>query len=257
MMAIAGLALATRAVAEEAPVLHFTASWAGLPAAEIDVALTGDAVHYRDKIDISSAGLPRLFTNFHGDASSEGALTETGSAAPVRYDALYSLRRRHDKRIALRVVEQDGAQLTVRAPEDTSTKPPLAEPYRRNVLDPIAALAAIRQYLATHPHQPGQGFTLPVFDGARRFDVVARIVAPEGPPETGPEIQMILSLRPIAGFKGESSEDGDPDNGPRDVELHFTDDARLLPLYLRVRIAHLPLVVRFEKLCPALKACTE
>ena len=254
-MAIAGLTLATRAIAEEAPVLHFTASWAGMPAAEIDVALTGDATHYRDEIDISSQGLPGLFTNFHGDASSEGTLTEAGGATPARYDALYTLRRRRDKRIALRVVDQDGARLTVRAPEDTSSKPPLAEPYRRNVLDPIAALAAMRQYLATHPHQPGQGFTLPVFDGARRYDIVGRIVAPEDPPETGPEIQMILSLRPIAGFKGETSEDGDPDNAPRDVEVHFSDDARLLPLYLRVHIAYLPLVVRFEKLCPALKAC--
>jgi hypothetical protein len=242
---------------EKPPVLHYSASWAGLPAAQIDLALDGNGGHYREEIDIHTEGLPRWFTNFSGDASSEGELVADGSALPARYDALYTLRRRHGKRIALRVVEQDGARLTLRAPEDTSSKPPLAEPFRRNVLDPLSALAAIRHYLETHPHQPGGRFTIPVFDGARRFDVIGQIVPPDADPETGPVVQLLLSLHPIAGFKGETSEDGDPDNAPRDVDLRLTDDARLLPLYLRVHIAYLPLVVRFERLCPALGACPD
>lgn len=242
---------------EAGPVLHYSADWAGLPAAQIDVALSGEGTHYRDEIDIHTEGLPRWFTNFSGDAWSEGELAANGSAVPQRYDALYTLRRRHDKRIALRVVEQDGSRLTVRGPEDSSSKPPLDEKYRRDVLDPISALAAIRHYLETHPHTVGGQFTIPVFDGARRFDVLGRIVPGEADPADGPVVQLVLSLRPIAGFKGETSEDGDPDNAPRDVELRLTDDARLLPLYMRVHIAFLPLVVRFEKLCPALKACTD
>jgi hypothetical protein len=256
----AGLLLAAplgAGAAETAPVLHYSASWAGLAAAQIDVSLSGDATRYHDEIVIHSEGLPRWFTNFSGDAWSEGALTADGGAAPARYDALYTLRKRHDKHIALRVIDQDGARLTVRAPEDTSSKPPLPEVYRRNVLDPIAALAAIRHYLETHPRQPGGEFTIPVFDDARRFDVVGRIVPSDNDPKAPPIVTLILSLRPIAGFKGETSEDGDPDNAPRDVEVQFTDDARLLPLYLRVHIAFLPLVVRYEKPCPAIGACMD
>jgi Protein of unknown function (DUF3108) len=242
---------------EAPPVLHYSASWAGLPAAQIDLALDLKGGHYRNEIDIHTEGLPRWFTNFSGDASSEGELAADGGAVPQRYDALYTLRRRHGKRVALRVAEQGGTRLTVRGPEDTSTKPPLAEAYRRDVLDPLSALAAIRHYLETHPHTAGGQFTLPVFDGARRFDVIGQIVPPEADAETVPFLELTLSLRPIAGFKGETSEDGDPDNAPRDVELHLTDDTQLLPLYLRVHIAYMPLVVRFERRCPALRACPD
>lgn len=243
--------------AETEPVLHFSASWAGLPAAQIDLAITGDANHYRDEIDVHSEGLPRWFTNFSGDATGEGELTADGGVLPTRYDALYTLRKRHDKRIALRVIEQGGDRIIERAPEDTSTKPPLDEQYRKNVLDPLSAFAAIRHWLETHPHQPGETFTIPVYDGARRFDVLGRIVPPEKDPEHGPIVQMVLSLHPIAGFKGESNEGNDPDTAPRDVDLRVTDDARLLPLYLRVRVAYLPMVVRFERTCPALRACKD
>jgi hypothetical protein len=72
-----------------------------------------------------------------------------------------------------------------------------------------------------------------------------------------PVVQLLLSLRPIAGFKGETSEDGDPDTAPRDVDLRLSDDGRLLPLYLRVHIAYLPLVVRFDRPCPAIGACKD
>lgn len=243
--------------AEVPPVLHYTASWAGLPAAQIDLALGPDGKHYRPEIDIRSEGLPRWFTNFSGSASSEGDLAADGTTLPSRYDALYTLRRNRDKRIALRVVDREGGRLTLRAPEDTSKKPPLDEPFRRNVLDPMSALAAIRHFLGTHAHEPGTSFTLPVFDGARRFDVVAQVVPPDPDPKGGPVVQMVLSLRPIAGFKGETSEDGDPDTAPRDVDLRLSDDDRLLPLYLRVHIAYLPLVVRFERPCPAFGACKD
>jgi hypothetical protein len=245
------------AIIAAGPVLHYAAEWAGLPAAQIDVALSGAGTHYRDEIDIHTEGLPRWFTHFSGDASSEGELAADGGTLPQRYDALYNLRKRHDKRAALRVVEQDGTRLTIRAPEDTSTKPILDEKYRRDVLDPISALEAIRHYLETHPHTVGGAFTVPVFDGARRFDVVGRIVPPEAEPEDGPVVQLLLSLRPIAGFKGETSEDGDPDSAPRDVDLRLTDDAKLLPLYMRVHIAFLPLVVRYERSCPKIGACQD
>jgi Protein of unknown function (DUF3108) len=237
------------------PVLHYTASWAGLPAARIDLALGPGGSHYRPEIEIQSEGLPHWFINFSGDATSEGDLAADGATLPLRYDALYTLRRNRDKHIALRVVDQAAGRLTLRAPEDSSRKPPLDETYRRNVLDPLSALTAIRHYLATHSREPGTGFTLPVFDGARRFDVIARIMPTDGDPKAAPTIKLLLSLRPIAGFKGESSEDGDPDTAPRDVELRFSDDGRLWPLYLRVHIAYLPLVVRFDRPCPALGAC--
>ena len=65
-----------------------------------------------------------------------------------------------------------------------------------------------------------------------------------------------LTLRAIAGFKGETSEDGDPDDAPRKVELSV-DEARMVPLSITVPVFSLPLVVQFQRLCAAPDPCTE
>ena len=66
-----------------------------------------------------------------------------------------------------------------------------------------------------------------------------------------------LMLRPIAGFKGETSEDGDPDDAPRKVELAVTDDTRMVPLSITVPVFFMPLVVQFQRLCTASDPCGE
>jgi hypothetical protein len=63
-------------------------------------------------------------------------------------------------------------------------------------------------------------------------------------------------LRPLAGFKGQSSDDGDPDDAPRPALLTLTDDARLLPLSLTLQVFYLPLVVRLDEVCPGSKSCS-
>ena len=231
----------------------YHASWAALPAADIELSLDDEPAQYRDQIDIKTEGLPRWFTNFAGNAVSEGGLSADGAAAPHRYDALYSLRKRKHNHISMLVVARDGGTVTERGPEDTSRKPPLDETYRRDVIDPLTALTAIRQSLRIKPRTVGTDFSIPIYDGARRFDVLWHILPAEK--ADGGILYLELWLHPIAGFKGETSEDGDPDSAPRKVELQLTDDDRLLPLYLRVSMAFLPLVVSFDHLCRAPGDC--
>jgi uncharacterized protein DUF3108 len=223
----------------------YRATWAGLPAARIRLVLDDGANRYRDRIEIRTEGLPRLVTHFRGTASSEGRLGE-----PSRYDALYDLRKRHNSHISMRFVAHDGALVAERGPGDTSRKPPLAEIFRRNIVDPVAALERIRA--ALRENRRGE-FVVPVYDGARRFDVVGRILAARGK-EDGVR-NVALTLRPIAGFKGESSDDGDPDDAPRPVALSLSNDKRLVPLSITVPVWYLPLVIRLERLCPAGAAC--
>ncbi len=230
----------------------YRASWAGLPAAELRLGFGHGSAEYRDEIRIESKGLARWFTKFRGGAVAEGRFADDGTAAPARYDALYDLRKRHDSRISMRFVGARGAVVAERTPADTSRKPPLAETYRRNVTDPLSALASIRQTLKVKPPRPGGQFVVPVYDGARRFDVAVAVVAVGGDENV---IRLKLSLRPIAGFKGGSSEDGDPDDAPRPVDVTLSDDADLLPLSMRVSIAYLPLVVRFQHRCQTFATC--
>jgi hypothetical protein len=230
----------------------YRATWAGVPAADVRLDLGGTGSEYRDQIRIETLGLPRWLTKFRTEVVGEGHLAEDGTAAPVSYDARYDLRKRHDQRASLRFVERDGAVIAERAPEDTSHKPPLAEIHRRDVVDPIAALAFIRQELRVKPPKPGDEFAIRVFDDARRFDVGVRVVSVGGEEDT---IRLRLTLKPIAGFKGETSEDGDPDSAPRPADLTLSNDARLLPLSLRVSIAFLPVALRLDHVCASFATC--
>jgi len=234
-------------------VAAYHASWAALPAADIELSLDDATGEYRDRLAIRTKGVPRWFTHFAGNVTSEGALSAASVAVPRRYDALYDLRKRRNSHISMQVVARDGGTLIERGPEDTSRKPPLDEVYRRNVIDPLTALTYLRQSLRTKPRTTGTDFSMPIYDGARRFDVRWHILPPEKPGDG--VLRLELWLHPIAGFKGESSDDGDPDDSPRKVELLLTDDDRLLPLYLRVSVALLPLIVRFDHLCPDLDKC--
>ena len=220
----------------------YRAYWAGLPAGEVRLSLREDASGYRDEIAIRTGGLPHLVTRFRGTATSEGRLA-AATPMPARYDALYDLRKRRDKRLSLRFTTRAGALVADRGPGDSSDKPPLAPRFRTNVLDPLSALSALRDQL----RQGNRGsFSVPVYDGARRFDVRVRVLRQQKPDG---KLHLELTLAPIAGFKGETSSDGDPDDAPRPVALTMSDDQRLMPLVMKVSLYYLPLVVELRRWC--------
>jgi hypothetical protein len=135
-----------------------------------------------------------------------------------------------------------------RGPGDTSRKPELKEQFRRNVIDPLSVVTLIRAAVRrgeTH-------VTIPVYDGARRFDTEVRVL-PRNPRDPG--IHLALMLRAIAGFKGESSEDSDPDDAARPVSLTLSDDGKLTPLSMTVNIWFLPLTATLRRLCAPGGAC--
>jgi len=248
---LAALALPGGSAGAEQVAAAYRATWAGLPAGEIRLSLGQSGGDYRNQIEIVTAGLPRLLTKFRALAVDMGHMAVDGAVTPSEYDARYDLRKRHDSRVNLKYVEHDGAVIAERGAADTSGKPPLAESFRRDALDPLLALAVVRRELEAHRDVQRQ-FVVPIFDGARRFDVVANVMASRPQDHL---IRLRLSLRPIAGFKGESSEDGDPDSAPRPVDAAFSDDAALLLVSLRVSIAYLPLEIRLVRRCDSFEAC--
>jgi hypothetical protein len=230
----------------------YDAFWAGLPVARIRLEFDGGGTRYRDGIAISTLGLLRLVTRFHGAAMAEGGLPPGRQAEPENYDAIYTLRKRQDSHISMRFVAKAGSIVADRGPGDTSRKPPLAEAYRRDAVDPLTAFERIREALRAALHAGRGSFTVPVYDGARRFDLRGQVLPKLGDDDS---LQVALTLRPIAGFKGESSDDGDPDDAPRPARLTVSNDARLLPLSVEVPVWTLPLVVRLDHLCSTRLPC--
>jgi hypothetical protein len=145
-------------------------------------------------------------------------------------------------------VARGGAVIAERLPGDTSRKPVLAEQFRRNVIDPISAIIAVEGAV----RRGETAFTVPVYDGARRFDTVGYLL-PRDPSEPG--IHLALTLKAIAGFKGESSDDPDPDDAPRPVKLVLSDDTQLTPLLLSFPIYYVPLEVTLVRVCAGEASC--
>lgn len=236
----------------------YNAYWAGLPAAQIRLTLHDGAGAYEDAIEIRSQGLPRLVTHFRGTANAAGQLVPGHPAEPTHFQALYDLRKRRNSRISMRYITRDSVRLAERDALDTSRKPPLAEIFRRDAVDPMTAVERLRQAIAAVSDPGGAAnrrFSIPVYDGVRRFDVVGEILPKRE--QTEGLLRVALNLHPIAGFKGESSDDGDPDDAPRPVALTLTDDSRLLPLSLTVRVFFLPLLVQLDHLCTQSAPCPE
>jgi len=229
----------------------YVVRWAGLPAAGIRLSVDDGEPAYRVQIGMESQGLPRWITHFRAEVSGDGAVRPEG-ADPAHYDARYDLHKRQNSHIVLNYGSDETGRIAERAEGDTSRKPQLAAIYRHNVVDPLAALVSIRQALRKGPHQPGQQFTVPVYDGARRFDVAATVVA-QNPPDG--LIHVHLTLHPIAGFKGETSEDGDPDSAPRPVDVTFRDDTSLRPISLSAPLAFFTMSVTLDHVCAQYQDC--
>jgi hypothetical protein len=229
----------------------YVVRWAGLPAAGIWMSLDDTQPVYRVQIGMESQGLPRWITHFRAEVSGDGAVGQQ-AAEPTHYEARYDLHKRKDSHIILRYGPDETGRIAERAEGDTSRKPQLAAIYRHNVVDPLAALVSIRQALRAGSHQPGQQFLVPVYDGARRFDVTATVTA-QNPPDG--LIHVHLTLHPIAGFKGETSEDGDPDSAPRPVDVTFKDDASLRPVSLSAPLAFFTMSVTLDHVCAEYQDC--
>jgi len=227
----------------------YQATWAGLPAAQIRLGLHDGASGYHDDIAIGSDGLPWLVTHFRGVAVSEGRVLAGGTPSPAQYSSNYDLRRRKNRELRMDFVARDGAVFADRGAGDTSRKPELAAQFRRNVIDPLSVVTLIRAAV----RRGETAFTIPVYDGARRFNAEVRVL-PRDPKDPG--IHLALTLRAIAGFKGESSDDGDPDDAPRPVSLTFSDDGRLVPLSMSVKIWFLPLEATLERVCADNDPCS-
>jgi hypothetical protein len=252
MLRLVGLSLGLASVAPPAGAVDGTALyqayWGGLPAGEIRLQLHDGAAAYRDEIEIRTEGLPALLTRFSATATGEGRLA-AALPTPLRYDVHYALRKRRNKRLVLEFEARGNGVIADRGPGDTSDKPPLPARFRTNVFDPLSALTAIRDEL----RRGNRGsFSVPVYDGARRFDVVARVL----PPQPGDkDLHLRLTLAPVAGFKGETSDDGDPDDAPRPATLTMRDDPQLMPLSFRVSLAYLPLVIELRRWCASPSDC--
>ena len=143
-IALLGATTTGREAAAEDITAVYSAFWAGLPAGQIRVKLRDSGSGYSDEIEISTQGLPGLFTRFRATALAEGRRVADRPAEPSHYLAVYDLWKRRDSRVSMQFVDHTGTMIAERGPDDTSRKPRLAEAFRKNAVDPLSAIERIR-----------------------------------------------------------------------------------------------------------------
>lgn len=145
---------------------------AGIPIGKADIgaSISGD----RYKVDVSArmTGLVGAVTQGSGEATATGAI---GQRAPT--SAGYALRARSSD--GARTIRVAMAQGNVRAAEmnppldERPDRVPVTAAHKRGVLDPVSALIMPAPQGAHGALDPsGCNRTLPIFDGATRFDVI-------------------------------------------------------------------------------------
>lgn len=154
--------------------------WGGLKAAEIRWNDSRESGSYRTRFELRTVGTARWFTGFDLEAGGTGTIGADG-LDPRSYDQRATWRK--GERTLAVAFGEDGAARIVQdelrlVPGATPPPGPEPEPptpaMLENVLDPASAILAVgRAVLAGET-----GFTVPVFDGQRRYDVAARVLGP-------------------------------------------------------------------------------
>jgi hypothetical protein len=229
--------------------LRYSATWGGGAAADIRLHLDERDGQFHNRIDLETVGLARLLSGFRVRATSSGQ-TDIDDIAPLAFDAVYDSHRKRAKRINLQFMQVADGSVAEEGPENTSKDPVIAAEFRRDVLDPLSCITAVRRLIRDGGVAPGKAFTLAVYDGKRRFDVEGRVNAIErvrwgkGNVEA---LSLRLLLRPVAGFDGESEDGYKPDANIREVHVSVTNDKRAIPLRLSVPIAYVPAIVVLDR----------
>jgi hypothetical protein len=172
-LAALSLALALPALAP-ARAASFSADYgiylAGLPIGEADVASTIEGERYRLDVNARLTGLVGLFVNGRGAATSTGAVSN-GRVVPASF-AVTSRNSSESRTVRMGLQSGNVAGVEIVPPiEAHEDRVPVADAHRRGIVDPVSAL--IMPMTAREALDPAQcARTIPIFDGASRFNVV-------------------------------------------------------------------------------------
>jgi len=183
--------------------LAYTIYFGGLHVVDLSVDLDLAATTYDVKTQVRTVGLLHWLTEWQLDATTEGAIIEGTRLLPARHRVRTEFRGR-PRTVAIDFSGGDVADIRiVPLPRDEDRREEVPRAAMRGALDPTSALLAVTRRLAA-----GEGCTarIPVFDGRRRFDIVAVEHGPEELPATdyslfsGSALRCDFTIEPIAGY---------------------------------------------------------
>jgi hypothetical protein len=204
-----------------------------------DLATTFEGSSYKMQLGAKLTGLAGMLTGGKGAATASGMVA---NAQPLPSAFAITSRSGSDERtVRMGLAGGSVAALDISPPLDEKPdRVPLTEAHKRGVIDPVSALLmpAVAGGDLTSPANCNR--TIPVFDGAARFDVVltyAETRTVDKPGYKGPVLVCNARYIPIAGHRSQRpSTKFMEDNRDISVWLAPVERARLLvPLRISVR----------------------
>ena len=239
--ALLAVALPGLAATAEAQTLRvdYGISLAGLPLGSADLATSLEGPRYRMQVGAKLTGLAGMLTGGRGAATATGSLS---GAQPLPASFAVTSRSSDNQRtVRMGLSAGSVAALEISPPLDEKPdRVPLKDSHKRGVLDPVSALLMPVSGKGA-PTDPGNcNRTLPIFDGAARFDVVLSYGETrqiEVPGYSGPVLVCNARYVPIAGHRTlRPSTKFMEDNRDMQVWLAPVEGARLLvPMRIAVR----------------------
>jgi Protein of unknown function (DUF3108) len=236
--------------------LRYGMYWGGFHVADVSLHYAPEPERYESGLSIETVGLADTLLRYRGTATSQGEKTAADGLLPTTYrfdddsrSAWHSTEITFDPGTASAIRIEASKRGKARG---TDVPPDLWV----DVLDPLTAFLRLRRELADLPE--GAETAVPVLDGRRRFDMVARIVGRERADlDGGPRdaLRVEVTIVPLAGFDQEDwDEAGYGDEGIR-LQALISDDDRLIPIQVRTLNAPVNVVFNLDQECEPAGAC--
>lgn len=224
---------------------HFDFSWGGIPVGKIVLSYKEEGETYRIDSYARTTGLVRLFEKHKSTVYAEGRLRDAGYR-PLHFRSEYR-DEGENKRIDL-AYDDSGAVIAEEIlPPKRESRPDVPPGLKQDTFDILSALLAMRGQLRNALENNETSLTTPIFDGKRRFDLIATIVDTQASFYSGgvkqPAIALLLRRDPIAGFKDKELKKMAERDAP--VTFYVHPDT-LTPLGLEMEIYGAQLAARLE-----------
>lgn len=184
---------------------QYSITVAGLPLGTADVAAAFEGPRYQLQLQARLAGLAELFASGGLSATAAGAVAR-GRPTPTAF-AVTSRGASEQRTVQMGMDRGRVAAVSIVPPLDAADdRVPLTAAHTRGVVDPVSALL-MPALGRGDPMSPGNcNRTIPVFDGAARFDIVLSYAGThqvQTPGYAGPVLVCNVRYVPVAGHRSE------------------------------------------------------
>ena len=213
LLAFAILLLAGPAWAGEPIAIQMDGWWGGIKAAQFLLTVeTGGAeqtpANWDGALTVNTAGLIKWLTGLVAEVRGHGQFATLRARSELYVQHVHSNKSDRtvtvafagDPAIGSRTKDIETFTDPKKDARDAENVPDLPEEQRRDTIDPIAAILSLGRRAAGGETR----FTLPIYDGRRRFDLAVSVVGPASHNIAGKQyatIDTVAIVHPVAGFK--------------------------------------------------------